>query len=264
MDIEQLNKSQIVLLVLLVSFVTSMATGIVTVTLMDQAPQGMTYTINRFIEQTAEAVDKVIPNADGTTSTQTVIVSEDNAIAQAVAGASASLVRVYTLPTDSKEKIGDVVAVGFVAFDDHTIITDASGIVKDGSYLVRLTDGRIISAKTIAQDESNGFAILTLTLSEGQSGPTPIPFVEDKGLHLGQSVTVLGGREGDEIATGIVTKVSEGAPVSTNIIAGARFSGGVALTVSGKSAGIVIVHNGTVDIVPTALITALRAPKATP
>ncbi len=261
MDIEHLNKQQIILLVLLVSFVTSMATGIVTVTLMDQAPPGMTYTINRFIEQTAEAVDKVIPNADGTTTTQTVIVSEDNAVAQAVAGASASLVRVYTLSADVKEKTGDFIAVGFVAFDDHTIITDASGIVKEGEYLARLADGRIVPAKTIAQDESNGFAMLTLTLPEGQAGPLPITFVEEKGLHLGQSVTVLGGKETDEIATGIVTKIVEGASVHTNIVVGAKSSGGIALTVSGKSAGVAIVRDGEVNIAPVSLITAVKNPK---
>ena len=37
---EHLNKQQLILLTLLISFVTSIATGIVTVSLMDQAPQG--------------------------------------------------------------------------------------------------------------------------------------------------------------------------------------------------------------------------------
>ena len=38
MDLEHLNKTQIILLTLLVSFVTSIATGIVTVSLLAQAP----------------------------------------------------------------------------------------------------------------------------------------------------------------------------------------------------------------------------------
>ena len=47
---ESLTKTQIVLLVLLVSFVTSLATGIVTVTLVNQAPQPVTHTINKVVE----------------------------------------------------------------------------------------------------------------------------------------------------------------------------------------------------------------------
>ena len=48
---ESLTKTQIVLLVLLVSFVTSLTTGIVTVTLVNQAPQPVTHTINKVVEK---------------------------------------------------------------------------------------------------------------------------------------------------------------------------------------------------------------------
>ena len=51
MDMEELSKSQIILLTLLVSFVTSIATGIVTVSLMNQAPPAIAQTVNRIIER---------------------------------------------------------------------------------------------------------------------------------------------------------------------------------------------------------------------
>ena len=51
-----LNTQQIVLLCLLVSFVTSIATGITVVSLMQQVPEPVTQTINRVIEKTVETV----------------------------------------------------------------------------------------------------------------------------------------------------------------------------------------------------------------
>ncbi len=56
MAVEDLNKNQIILLTLLVSFVTSIATGIVTVTLIDQAPAPVAQTINQIVERTIERV----------------------------------------------------------------------------------------------------------------------------------------------------------------------------------------------------------------
>ena len=72
MDIEQLNKFQIVLLTLLVSFITSIATGIVTVALMEQAPPVIPQTINRIVERT---IERTVPH-----ETQTATV-ENNILA---------------------------------------------------------------------------------------------------------------------------------------------------------------------------------------
>ncbi len=58
MDIKELNKTQLLLLAILLSFVTSLATGITTVSLMEQAPKSVTIPINRIVKQT---VEKVVP-----------------------------------------------------------------------------------------------------------------------------------------------------------------------------------------------------------
>jgi hypothetical protein len=58
MDIKDLNKSQLILLAILLSFVVSIATGITTVTLMQQAPDSVTIPITRIVRQT---VEKIVP-----------------------------------------------------------------------------------------------------------------------------------------------------------------------------------------------------------
>src|SRR3989344_4157252 len=51
-----MTKHQLVLLILLVSFVTALVTGIVAVTLINQAPQPITQTIQRVVEKTIGAL----------------------------------------------------------------------------------------------------------------------------------------------------------------------------------------------------------------
>src|SRR3569832_1472863 len=101
MDIEQLNKSQIVLLTLLVSFVTSIATGIVTVSLMDQAPPVVAQTVNRVIERTIETVAatstaKGQPAAAVVTQQKTVVINQSDLVSQAVQKIAPSIVHIYT------------------------------------------------------------------------------------------------------------------------------------------------------------------------
>ena len=60
MDIKDLNKPQLIMLAILLSFITSIATGITTVTLMQQAPSSVTVPINRVIKQTVEKITRLI------------------------------------------------------------------------------------------------------------------------------------------------------------------------------------------------------------
>jgi hypothetical protein len=62
MEMQDLNKSQLILLALLISFVTSIASAIATVSLLAQAPAPVTQTINRIVQNT---VEKIVPTDTG-------------------------------------------------------------------------------------------------------------------------------------------------------------------------------------------------------
>ena len=81
MDIRDLNNYQLVLLTLLISFVTSIATGIITVSLLQQAPPIVTGAINNVIERT---IEKVVPADDSAPKVQTIVIKEDDLITEAL------------------------------------------------------------------------------------------------------------------------------------------------------------------------------------
>jgi hypothetical protein len=63
MDLEELSKSQLLLLMLLVNFITSIATGVLTVSLLDEAPTTVTQTVNQIVDHTIETVATGTPLA---------------------------------------------------------------------------------------------------------------------------------------------------------------------------------------------------------
>lgn len=208
MDIEQLSKSQIVLLTLLVSFVTSIATGIVTVSLMDQAPPAIAQTVNRIIERT---VEKVVPQgqtaATVVTQEKTVVIKESALISEMVGRVESSVVRLYT-NVESPEFLG----VGVVMDGSGTIVSGAS--VGDAeSALVELADKSRVRAYVSSKDAEAGFtkfATATTTVDAKPIAWKPASVASSDPV-LGTTVIALAGKTVTRIASGIVTAIT---PVS--------------------------------------------------
>ena len=256
MDIEHLNKSQIVLLTLLTSFVTSIATGIVTVSLMEQAPPVIPQTINRIVERT---VERVVPNETQTatviTTEKTVVVKESDLISQAVARVRPSIVRVHAEGADAS--LGEFVARGLVIANGYAI-TSMLGAMEDARYVVPVGD-KVVIARVIKVDAENNLALLSLTETEGVH--TPAVVMSTGVMTLGQTVIGLTGTASMKVASGIVTSADESKTESGEVIQ-SSFDTNIGTLVMGSTivntdGGVVGMYAGDDTIVPSNALTAL-------
>lgn len=240
MDIEQLSKSQIILLTLLVSFVTSIATGIVTVSLMEQAPPALTQTVNRIIERTVEKVVPTGQTATAVTTEKTIVVKESDLIAEAVKEMSASLVSVHA---SSSQLV--FLGLGVVLDETGSIMTDSSILEETGTLVVTFSDGSRALATIASRDRDTGTAILqpATTTPDGQKLDfTPATLSADVPA-LGQTIVVLSGKSIPRIVDGLVTALvpqGEGKDpvIDTNVSADFVVAGSPLVDTEGNFLGV--------------------------
>lgn len=244
MDMEELNKSQIVLLTLLVSFVTSIATGIVTVSLMQQAPPAITQTVNRIVEHT---VEKVVPGQSATAAapvvqptTQTVVIKESDAIATAVAAASPAMVRLYASGGEQS-----FIGLGVVLSASGLMAADATSLGEHADALVDFAGVRVRAFVT-SRDAATGIAYLRAATTTTDGAPTPSwKPLSHTSQHpvLGQSVVALSGKSAVRIAQGIITASQPladsqaGNILETDIAEGSIMQGSILIDTDGAFLG---------------------------
>ena len=239
MDIERLTKVQIVLLTLLVSFVTSIATGIVTVSLMDQAPPSIAQTVNRVIERT---VQTVVPAAQtGAAAGQKIlVVKESDLIAQAVDKVSPSIVRLFTTETDSPTFLG----LGVVLSSSGVIAVDVSELGSLADATIALSDGTRVRAFVVSRDDHAGLAYLTAATSTPEKTLVWQPIVlSTTHATLGETVVALAGNTVARISDGIVTAMipaADGAPqiIDTSVPESAIMFGSPLIDSDGNLVGV--------------------------
>ena len=224
MKMEDLTKTQIVLLTLLVSFVTSIATGIVTVALMDQAPTSIQQTIQRVVERTVEKITPAMNSKPGSVSKETtVVVKEDDLITASIEKNGQSLVRLRReSDASSGEGEGTTMFVGLgVLLPGDVIATDASLLSSSGGYTALFANGSTALLKRLETPKGSATALFGFTSLEGTSStthaflaPHPATFADTSALKLGQSVISLSGRERNAVAIGILSSLEYVAPQS--------------------------------------------------
>jgi hypothetical protein len=201
MDLEHLTKHQILLLTLLVSFVTSIATGIVTVSLMDQAPPGVTRVINQIVERT---VDTVAPatSSQGAAAATTVVIKDDDLAAQSIAKVQRSVVRVVARGGEQ------LLARGIIIDAKGLAITDRAALAATGENVFDaiLPSGDRVPA-VMRSDSQGTFAVLDIVVGTS-TGYAAAVLGSASNLKLGQSVIRIGGTGGDTVGTGVIARLS--------------------------------------------------------
>ena len=214
MELEHLNKTQIILLTTLVAFVSSIATSIVTVTLMDQAPPGTTTTIRNVVERT---VERVVQAGTPKETVKTVIVREEDLIADAVDKQSKALARIFVTPAVGAAQQNtataaatlavsgpEFIGLGFIVSDDGTIVTDSALVSEETTYVIKLPDGIMFDAKVVFQDEEQHVAFLK-PLKALDKKVTPADMGDSNSVRLGVTAIVVGGKEQTSANVGIVS-----------------------------------------------------------
>lgn len=254
---EELNKNQLVLLALLVSFVTSLATGIVTVSLMEQAPQSVTQTINKVVTQTIEkAVTVKEPAA------VVAAIPEEDLITAAVEKNVKGTLKIRL------GNQGDVVGFGTMLTPGGLIATDVSTgrYAAEAKYFAVLQDGKEVPIALALEDKS-GISFFQAALPEGYKAEAVALGNSDK-LKLGQAALIIApsGELQKGIVSGLVkdsitatattteTAITSVKLIKLSIILSLENSGSPLVNLSGETVGITFYRDGVKVAVPSNVI----------
>jgi len=229
MDIKDLNKSQLLLLAVLLSFVTSIATGITTVTLMQQAPASFTVPVNRVVKQTIEKIQQV----EGKTTVQTVIIKEEDLVVDAIEKNKSAVFAISKEVTDLTT--GGVVEVsagsGFAVSNKNIVVVDGNFVFESGVYYLKNDSGKF-KADFISKDQS-GIAFLKIRalLDEKNKLNFVVPtFGDFDKMKIGQRILILG----NSLSSSIFEGKNTGASIAKSN------AGGLILDLDGNALGIAL------------------------
>ena len=263
MDIEELTKSQIVLLTLLVSFVTSIATGIVTVSLLDQAPPEVTQSVSRIIRET---VENAVPTAITQSAAVVGIKSDPQPtpppppppdLAQIIGSAQRSVVRLYGGSLDAPIFLG----LGLVIDTKGTVVTDYDAIGELEAATAEPSVGSSTPMSVVTRDSGNGLIYLSPTSTSSEAHFIPAT-LGTGGQAVGDTVIALSGKSDLRIASGLIVGSDGATPILlTNVPGSSIIKGTPIMNTKGEFLGL---STGTSRAVDPAGFMPIAAPAPAP
>lgn len=223
MNIEELSKSQLVLLTILVNFVTSIATGILTVSLLDQTPAFVTQTVNRVVERTIETVAAAAPAA----IVQAPAPSNQDLVTSALGADATRAINIYPLANGTSTP---AISVGTYLPKSRVVVTASQEVLPQEALIG--FPGNIYIPASLARA---GAGITIYGFADNAALPKVGAFtlIGPGDLKLGQTVLAIGAD--GSASTGIVARVGDAGIHTTLPDIG---TGSAAVDLSGNLVGI--------------------------
>lgn len=256
MNIEELSKGQLLLLTVMVNFIVSIATGILTVSLLDQAPIQVSQGVDRVVERTIQAVAAPTNPITNPIKTLTSVVaptpappSQEDLMTAAVSNVAARTVLIYKDSTTTP-----AIAYGTYLPTQKSVVTaTVTGLPKQA--IIAFSDGS-------SQQASLSKASDAVTIY-GFANSATLPAAPAAGLtastSLKQGQTVIALTKDSAAVTGIISKVDAsgiqtslaGVPVGSCVVG----LDGAVLGIGSPTAGVLISADS--------ITTLLQAPAST-
>ncbi|PJE64460.1 MAG: hypothetical protein COU90_03365 [Candidatus Ryanbacteria bacterium CG10_big_fil_rev_8_21_14_0_10_43_42] len=221
---EDLTKAQLIWLVLLVSFVTSLSTVTVTVSLLEAMPSKPSS--QTILQRVVDRVTTPTQHTDASSEKDTiVVVSEEDRVVAVVEEASPAVVSIIATrdlpsfehvlidpfsdlfsnfnPEIKEQEIGR--GSGFITSSDGTIITNRHVVADtEAAYTVILNNGASYHATVMARDPIHDIAILNIDAQN-------LPFISlgnSSDIKIGQSIIAIGNALGqfqNTVSVGVIS-----------------------------------------------------------
>ncbi|MEI8338159.1 MAG: hypothetical protein WCF92_03380 [bacterium] len=207
---DHLTKQQVILLALLVSFATAVATGITIFSLADNSTNpGVQQIAYRVIEKTISQVAsdspvrKIIPDIVQNTPAPTPQTLSISDIADKTSG---SLIRIY------KTAIGttthDFVTLGVMTADNHIIAASVLDLNTSLNYVTVLSDKKEYQI-TFVKDLGAGLALFKMNDETAAKTIPTIKILSASKLKIGFNVVAIGGDQlSNVVSTGIIKQIT--------------------------------------------------------
>ncbi len=206
MNIEDLTKTQLLLLTILVNFILSIATSVLVISMLDQSPAPITQTVQQIVDHTIETISTPIASPIAPSKPGPASQTPEQQLTSAIAADGARTVLIYKDSTSTP-----AVAFGVYLPKSRAVATAAAATLPKEA-LIMFADGTSADASVSKKGETvtiYGFSD-TATLPQAPAA-NPVALA-----NLKQGETIIGLTQDRAAVTGIISKV-DSTGISTNL-----------------------------------------------